>query len=94
MHAVEHYAVSRGVVALTVLELVGFAVIYGCSNLYNDLEFVIGSKLSSVWRSLWLVTPCVLCVRPQFLLSVLGKFASFILNETCQLLLVSFPFFL
>jgi len=58
--------VSRGVVAMTVLELIGFAGVYGCSNLYNDLEFVIGSKLSSVWKSLWLITPAVLIVSAQF----------------------------
>lgn len=61
-HIVEHYAVGHGVLALTILELVGFAMIYGCGNVYNDLEFVIGSKLGFVWKSLWLVTPCVLFV--------------------------------
>ncbi|KAJ8866983.1 hypothetical protein PR048_032845 [Dryococelus australis] len=62
VHVLDHYVVGRMVIASTILELIGFAWIYGCGALYTDFEFVLGQKLTSVWKVVWIISPVVLTV--------------------------------
>lgn len=61
-HVLEHYVITPAVLGLTCLELVGFAYFYGMKNLYQDFEFVVGTKMGNYWKIMWFLTPIVLVV--------------------------------
>ncbi|XP_065342926.1 sodium-dependent nutrient amino acid transporter 1-like [Cloeon dipterum] len=60
VHLLDHYVIGRLIMATCILELVGFAWIYGCETLYNDFEFVLGQKMNKIWKIIWMASPLLL----------------------------------
>ncbi|CAG2057803.1 unnamed protein product [Timema podura] len=62
IHILDHYVIGRMVIASTILELVGFAWIYGCKAIYTDFEFILGQKLNPVWKIVWVISPVLFAI--------------------------------
>lgn len=59
-HILDHYVIGRTALATIALELIGFLWIYGSKNIYNDFEFVMGCKLTPIWKIIWIIAPIIL----------------------------------
>ncbi|PNF16937.1 Sodium-dependent nutrient amino acid transporter 1 [Cryptotermes secundus] len=60
---VDFYGVNFTVFILGTIEVIGIAWIYGVDNFCNDIEFMVGKKLSAYWRLCWgIITPVLMIV--------------------------------
>jgi len=63
MSLLDNYGVGTAAFLYGILEVVGIFWIYGLKNFCLDVQFMLGSPVSIIWRSTWLViTPLVLIV--------------------------------
>ncbi|XP_046570022.1 sodium- and chloride-dependent neutral and basic amino acid transporter B(0+)-like [Haliotis rubra] len=66
------YIASISVMVLVAAEVLVLAWIYGVNRLYDDLEMMIGYRVSPVWKAMWLV------VTPLYIIVLLiGGFINF-----------------
>ncbi|KAJ4442663.1 hypothetical protein ANN_04252 [Periplaneta americana] len=60
---VDFYGANFTVFILGAIEIVGVSWIYGLENFCNDLEFMVGRKVSPYWRICWgIITPVLMIV--------------------------------
>ncbi|PSN36336.1 Sodium-dependent nutrient amino acid transporter 1 [Blattella germanica] len=60
---VDFYGANFTVFILGTIEMIGIAWIYGMDNFCNDLEFMVGKKISPYWRFCWgIITPILMIV--------------------------------
>ncbi|GLV45625.1 bloated tubules [Carabus blaptoides fortunei] len=60
VHILDHYVVGNLILVSTILEVTAFVCFYGCRNLYTDFEFILGSRLTVIWKYLWCLAPVLL----------------------------------
>ncbi|XP_011550327.3 sodium-dependent nutrient amino acid transporter 1 isoform X1 [Plutella xylostella] len=65
------------VIFTATLQVVGFAFIYGCPKLKQDIKFLTGARTSSIWVVSWLLTPLLL-------IGVTGWWLRTLLRETIE----------
>lgn len=60
---VDFYGANFTVFILGAIEMIGIAWIYGLENFCNDIEFMVGRKVSPYWRICWgIITPVLMIV--------------------------------
>lgn len=63
LNLVDFYAVTFTVFVMSCVEMMAVAWIYGVDNLCQDIEFMLGFRVSAYWRLCWgIVTPLLLVV--------------------------------
>lgn len=60
VHLMDYYITGNLVIISIILEVLSFIIFYGWKRIQSDLEFVIGSRLSRFWLTLWWINPLLL----------------------------------
>lgn len=60
VHLLDYYITGNLVLISIVFEVLTFIIFYGWKRIQSDLEFVIGSRLSRFWLTLWWINPLLL----------------------------------
>lgn len=63
MSLLDNYGVGTAAFLYGILEVTGIMWAYGLRNFCQDVEFMLGSPVSIIWKATWgFITPAVLLV--------------------------------
>lgn len=63
MSLLDNYGVGTAAFLYGILEVTGIVWIYGLRNFCQDIQFMFGSPVSIIWKTMWLFfTPTILIV--------------------------------
>lgn len=48
------------IICALIFDIIALVWVYGCKNLYTDLEFSIGRSIFKIWIGMWIITPLIL----------------------------------